>query len=123
MITTHFMAFFASTGAAVAPPMVAGDGPIFVLKSPGSKLDWPISWPLEDGESIAASVWAVLPTHAGGLAVMDGSPITVGLVTSCLVEGGVNRRVYELVNTITTSAGRVHEATITFRIGRVPTGA
>ena len=42
-----------------------------------------------------------------------------GLKTACILTGGVFRRVYEVANTIVTSAGRTHVQTITFRIGPV----
>lgn len=87
------------------------------LKAAGAELDWPIHWTLEDGETIASSTWSVSP--AGGLAVKAGSPSIAGLVTACILTGGVFRAVYEVTNNIVTSAGRTHAQTITFRIGPV----
>jgi hypothetical protein len=87
------------------------------IKAPGAQLDWPINWTLEPGETISSSSWAVSPS--GEMAVKFGSPSITGLVTSCILTGGVFRKVYEVTNTIETSAGRTHAQTITFRIGAV----
>ena len=87
------------------------------IKAAGSELDWPITWTLETGETISSSSWAVSP--AGELAVKAGSPTIAALVTACILTGGVFRKVYEVTNTIVTSAGRKHVQTITFRIGAV----
>ena len=87
------------------------------VKAAGAELDWPISWTLEAGETIASSTWSVSP--AGEMAVKAGTPNINGLVTACILTGGLFRRVYEVTNTIVTSGGRKHEQTITFRIGAV----
>lgn len=87
------------------------------IKAPGAELDWPINWTLETGETISSSSWTVSPS--GELAVKAGSPSIAGLVTACILTGGVFRKVYEVTNTIVTSAGRIHAQTITFRIGAV----
>lgn len=87
------------------------------VKAPGAELDWPITWTLETGETISSSTWTVSP--AGEMAVKAGSPSIAGLVTACILTGGVFRKVYEVTNSIVTSAGRKHEQTITFRIGAV----
>lgn len=87
------------------------------IKAPAAVLDWPISWSLADGETITASTWTVAPSEEGGLRVVSDSPVINDLVTSCLVEGGLFRRVYVLTNRITTNQGRTLEQTITFRIG------
>jgi hypothetical protein len=86
-------------------------------KAAVAELDWPITWTLEAGETISSSTWSVTP--AGEMAVKAGSPSITGLVTACILTGGVFRKVYEVTNTIVTSAGRTHAQTITFRIGAV----
>lgn len=91
----------------------------YSLKSPASVRDAAVQWQLEDGETIVASAWAVLPAETGGLAVVDGSAAVDGLVAACRIEGGVFRRVYTLINTITTSRGQVLQESMTFRIGLV----
>jgi hypothetical protein len=85
------------------------------LKPANAVIDYPIAWTLETGEAISSSTWSVSPS--GGMAVVPGSVQTDGLVTACLVSGGVFRRVYSLINTITTSEGRTLVKSITVRIG------
>ena len=87
------------------------------IKAAGSELDWPISWTLETGETIASSTWTVSPS--GELAVKSGTPTIALLKTACILTGGVFRKVYEVTNTIVTSGARTHAQTITFRIGPV----
>jgi hypothetical protein len=87
------------------------------IKAANAVLDWPISWVLADEETISGSTWSAAPAETGGLAVVAGSPAVTGEVTSCLVSGGVFRRVYTLTNRIITSQGRALEQTITIRIG------
>lgn len=89
------------------------------IKAAEAELDWPISYTLESGETISVSVWTVAPVETGGLAVKSGSASIAGAAVACIVTGGNFRRVYELRNVITTSAGRKHSQTITFRIGPV----
>ncbi len=124
MILTHFIAFMAQqSGGRTVPELRLRRGGTaygaFVLKSPASVLDWGVDWELAEGETITGSEWSVSPVEAGGMAVVAGSPAIAGAVTSCLMQGGVFRHVYTLANTITTSAGRTHIESITFRVGMV----
>jgi hypothetical protein len=113
-----FITIFAGSPAANYSPSVERLARWGVaLKPATAELDYPIAWALETGETISASAWAVTPT--GGMAVVSGSGQIDGLVTACLVSGGVFRRVYSLINTITTSEGRTLVKTITVRIGPV----
>ena len=89
------------------------------LKAAESELDFPISYDLAVGETIASSAWTVLPVETGGLAVKSGTPAIVGAVASCIVTGGVLRRVYRLRKTVVTSQGRTYAQTIGIRIGEV----
>jgi hypothetical protein len=91
------------------------------LKAPGSELDFPIEWTLADGETISTSTWVVSPVETGGLAVKVGTPAISSATTSCIVEDGLFRHVYELTNTITTSQGRTDVRTVSVRIGSVET--
>ena len=88
------------------------------IKAPAAVLDWPISWSLSDGETISGSTWSVTPVEDGGVAVVPGSPDVEGTITSCLLSGGIFRRVYTVANLITTSQGRSLEQTVTIRIGQ-----
>ena len=122
MILTHFLALRVAAPSTV-PELAARRGGTAVgfypLKSPSSVRDAAVLWTLEEGETISSSIWAALPAEAGGLAVVPGSAAMDGLVTACRVEGGIFRRVYQLVNTITTSRGQVLQETLTYRIGLV----
>jgi hypothetical protein len=117
-IAPLFMAFFAAVaGGDFVPSVLRLAGRGMRMKAPGAVIDYPIQWALETGETISTSAWAVTP--AGEMVVEAGSGVIDGLVTACLVSGGVFRRVYSLKNTITTSAGRTLEETITIRVGPV----
>jgi hypothetical protein len=85
------------------------------IKSPGAVLDFPISWTLATSETISTSTWTVAPSEAGG--VTNSAAAIAGAVTSCLLSGGIFRRVYTVTNRITTNQGRTLEQTITLRIG------
>jgi hypothetical protein len=117
MIASHFITIFASPVEGLIPSLVRLAMSGVRLKPESAVLDYPIAWTLDDGETIATSAWAVAPVAAGGLVVSPGSGVIDALVTACIVSGGVYRRVYELINTITTSEGRVLEKTISVRIG------
>lgn len=85
------------------------------IKAAGAVLDFPISWTLATSETISTSTWTVAPSEAGG--VMTSAAAVAGAVTSCLLSGGIFRRVYTVTNAITTNQGRTLEQTITLRIG------
>jgi len=77
--------------------------------SVGAKLDYGLNWQiegwLEDGETIVESTWDV-----GSLSA--SSPQNSGTITSILVEGGIDKSRYKLINSITTSVGRKDSRTI-----------
>ena len=85
------------------------------IKAAGAVLDFPISWTLSTSETISTSTWTVEPSETGG--VTSASPTITGAVTSCLLSGGVFRKIYLVTNRITTNQGRTLEQTITLRIG------
>ena len=76
--------------------------------APNAKLDYGFNWInwLASGETISSSTW-----DTGALS--SSSPQNTGVVTSIIVEGGVVGNSYKLVNTITTSVGRIDIRTIT----------
>ena len=92
-----------------------------IPKAAGAELDWPITYDLAVGETITSSTWTVEP--AGALAVKAGSAAVAGAVVSCILTGGVFRRVYRVRNLAVTSQGRTYEQTIAFRIGDVEASA
>ena len=87
------------------------------IKGAAAVLDWPIEWDLAPNEDISSSTWLVSPSEPGGLEVVPGSEAVTGFVTSCLVQGGIFRRVYVLTNRVATNQGRTLEQTVTVRIG------
>lgn len=122
MIPPLFIIFFAAAGAgAFVPSLLRRARGAFELKAAGADIDFPITWDLDAGETIAESTWSAAPSEAGGLVVEAGTSVIDDAVTACRVSGGIYRRVYELTNTVTTSAGRLLVATVTIRIG--PVGA
>ena len=87
------------------------------IKAAGAELDFPINWSLSASETISTSTWSVEPSESGGVAVKAGSPAIAGAVTSCMLTGGIFRRVYVVTNIITTNQGRTLPQTVTLRIG------
>jgi hypothetical protein len=85
------------------------------IKAAGAVLDFPISWTLATSETISTSTWTVVPAEAGG--VTTSAAAVAGAVTSCLLSGGIYRRVYTVTDRITTNQGRTLEQTVTLRIG------
>lgn len=79
----------------------------YVTMVPGETLDWSRDWTgeLEDGETIATSVWDVPVGLTAGAATHSG-PYTTQWVTS--IEPGE----FAVVNCTTTSAGRVWRRTL-----------
>ena len=90
-----------------------------IIKASTSALDWPISYTLTGGETISTSTWTIVPVDTGGLAVVGGSPAVNGVVTSCILSGGLYRAVYSVTNTVTTSQSRIYVQSFDVRIGPV----
>lgn len=95
---------------------------MYRMKPAGAALDYPITWEMAEGDSIATSTWTAeaigLPC-AGDLEVKSGSQIIEGDTTACLLTGGVPGRRYRVTNTVTLASGRVDERSQLFRIGEV----
>lgn len=126
MILTHFLSLMVGPAGALTSVGLRSAGGLagaIIVKSPVSVRDVAARWALADGETITDSAWSVSPAEAGGLAVVPGTGAIEDDVTGCQVSGGLFRRVYQLVGTITTSRGQVLSETITFRIGLVETTA
>lgn len=84
-------------------------------KDPQAVIDYSLDWDdfyLESGETIATSVWSVLPS---GEMAIDGSANTTSVAT-VTVSAGTNGHVYRLTNRITTSLGRTEERSVTIRV-------
>lgn len=78
-------------------------------KDPSDNLDYAIDWTLEPEETIVTSVWVV----AGGL--VKGVEAIVGASTVLWMSGGEPGN-HTAQNTITTSAGRTYERTVSVRV-------
>lgn len=89
------------------------------LKAATSELDYPITYTLEEGETISTSTWAVSPVEVGGVEVKAATPAIDGAATSCILKGGIAGHLYEVTNTIVTNQGRTDVLTATFRVGNV----
>lgn len=88
------------------------------IKDPSAKLDYGVDWSLWLGaDTLVTSDWRVAtPTTAPAgahLTMAAGpAPSIEGKTARVWVEGGVVGVVYELTNTITTTAGRTDERTL-----------
>lgn len=87
---------------------VRSDGIFEIIHAPGAILDYGFNWSswLQPTETIVNSVWSIDPT------LTLSSSQNVSGVTSTFVNGGVLGSVYTLINTITTSNGRVDSRTM-----------
>ena len=87
--------------------------PTFV-KDPSATLDYGVDWAtrgwLATGETIVASDW----TAPAGLT--EGSSAINGGITVVWLSGGTTGQTYQVVNQITTSAGRIDQRTIEIRV-------
>lgn len=83
-----------------------------VLKDPDAKLDYGFDWSswLATGETIMASAWTI-PT---GLTKVSSSFDDTG--TSVWLSGGTLGTDYDIINHITTSAGREEDRTIRIKV-------
>lgn len=85
-----------------------------ILKDPSAVLDYTHDWDDEyllGGETISTSTWAVSPS---GLTIDSESETTT--TTTVWVSGGTAGKVYLLTNTVTTSASRTEQRTLTIRV-------
>ncbi len=87
-----------------------------LLKDPESLLDYAVEWGAEylDGDTLAASDWAVSPVETGGLEVVSSQ---FDLATAVVkASGGIAGRVYRLTNHVTTASGREDSRSILLRV-------
>lgn len=85
---------------------------------PQAELDYSISWLdwLASGETISTSSWAA----EVGITIMSDAghlPSKTDTTTTVWLTGGTIGARYNVINTITTSAGRKEERTITMMVG------
>lgn len=85
-------------------------------KDPAAVLDYGIDWDDEDdpwlasGETITASAWTV------ATGITKDSDSFSDTVTTVWLSGGTAGEEYDIKNTITTSAGRTDERTLTVKV-------
>lgn len=79
------------------------------LKDPAERQDYQVDWAdyLADGETIAASAWAV-PTGI----TQYGSASNTGTTATIWLEGGTHGEEYLASNLVTTTSGRKAERSI-----------
>jgi hypothetical protein len=65
-----------------------------------------------DGQTIGSSAWEISPEEDGGLAAEE--PVNTGTITSAILTGGVEGRIYRVANHIVSSGNE--EETRTFRV-------
>ncbi len=87
----------------------------FYLKDPDSRVDYAIDWSgYLDGQTVAASAWAVTPAEPGGVAVAQASFDLAR--TAATLEGGLAGHVYSVTNRVTLSDGQIDERSIALRV-------
>lgn len=87
----------------------------FYLKSPGSQVDYAIDWAgYLEGQTIAASLWAVIPAEPGGILVAETS-FDLNR-TAARLSGGIAGHVYSITNRVTLSDASADERSITLRV-------
>lgn len=86
------------------------------LKDPQSRVDYSIDWGQGylDGQTLAASLWAVRPEEPGGIAV-DEASFDLSRAAATL-SGGIAGHLYNVSNRVTLSDGRSDERSITLRV-------
>ena len=85
--------------------------PSSFVKDPDAKLDYKVDWEeWLDGDTISASTWTV-PT---GLTQVSASFSTT--TATVWLSGGTAGGSYQVVNRVTTAAGRIDDRTITIRV-------
>lgn len=87
-----------------------------VLKDPSSSLDYMVDWGAQylADDALSESGWSVVPVEVGGLTI-DGSQFDAGSAT-VNVSGGINGKVYRLLNQIVTNQGRHDSRSILVRV-------
>lgn len=87
-----------------------------MVKDPDSRIDFEFDWAVAypDGQAVTASMWAVAPDQAGGVAVA-GAAHDLMRATATLA-GGVAGRVYRVTNRVTLSDGQIDERSMTVRV-------
>jgi hypothetical protein len=88
-----------------------------VRKDPDARLDYEVDWGssyLEDGETIASSVWAIDSAPDAILTIGTGDYVPTNTTTTATVWllGGTAGKIYLVRNRITTSENRIDDETL-----------
>lgn len=87
----------------------------FYLKDPQARVDYAIDWaPYLDGQTIAASLWTIVPDEAGGVAI-DEASFAPGRAAARL-SGGIAGHIYSISNRVTLSDGSSDERSLMLRV-------
>ncbi len=87
-----------------------------IVKDPGARIDLSVDWAAAypEGQHLMASSWSVLPSEAGGVAVLAHA---FGLTSaSASVGGGIVGGSYRLTNRATLSDGQIDERSFDIRV-------
>lgn len=100
-------------------PFNARHGVITLEKEAADALTVAVDWTdvITTPVTISSSAWAVFPT---GAVTLSGTA-TTGYSTSALVSAGGGGQVYEITNTVTTSAGQTYAQKIQVYVKQTPT--
>ena len=79
-------------------------------------LDYSVDWGRDylDGDALASSSWTVDPVELGGLALI-ASQFDL-LIATVEVSGGLEGKLYRLVNQVVTASGREDRRSIMLRV-------
>ena len=87
-----------------------------MVKDPDARIDFEFDWhaACPDGQAVAASLWTVAPSEAGGVAIAAAAhDLTQATAT---LAGGVAGHVYRVTNRVTISDGQIDERSVTVRV-------
>lgn len=101
-------------------------------KVEGASKDYNVIWAdwLQPNESIATSAWTIPAGLTGGAesintasaVTFEGTEYRVNTVATVYISGGKIGQIYELINTITSDAGRIDSRSLFIQVVRRYTG-
>ncbi len=87
-----------------------------IVKDPDSRIDFEFDWvaAYPGGQAVLASVWAIAPAEADGVAVAAAAHDL--MQSTATLAGGVAGHVYRVTNRVTLSDGQIDERSMTVRV-------
>ncbi|MDR6834279.1 MULTISPECIES: hypothetical protein [unclassified Sphingopyxis] len=87
-----------------------------IVKDPDSRIDFEFDWAAAypGGQAVLASVWAIVPAEADGVAVAAAAHDL--MQSTATLTGGVAGHVYRVTNRVTLSDGQIDERSMTVRV-------